>query len=243
MVFFSSCASTMQRCRQPELMDQPGLDLKEHLQALRGLRRINILSRTGSVLWPAIAGLARRKEESGRPVRVLDLATGGGDTPIALAQRAVRAKLNVEIDGCDINPQAVQYAQNQADARGTRVRFFVLDALNETLPSDYDVLSCSLFLHHLDETDAITLLRRMAAAARRLVLVDDLVRNQWGYLLAKVGCRLLSGSHIVHTDGPISVAAAFTPAEALSLAERAGLVGATLTRHWPQRYLLTWSVR
>jgi 2-polyprenyl-3-methyl-5-hydroxy-6-metoxy-1,4-benzoquinol methylase len=243
MVFFSSFSSTMQRRRQPELMDQPGLGFEDHRQALQGLRRINILSRTGSVLWEPIARLALANDENGRPVRILDLAAGGGDTPIALAQRAVRAGLNVEIHGCDINPQAVRYAQEQAEARGAHARFFVLDALNETLPSDYDVLSCSLFLHHLEETDAIALLRRMATAARRLVLVDDLARSRWGYLLAQVGCHLLSGSHIVHVDGPISVAAAFTPAEVLSLAERAGLRGATLTRHWPQRYLLTWSVR
>ena len=46
-------------------------------------------------------------------------------------------------------------------------------------------------------------------------------------LLALAGCHLLSGSRIVHIDGPISVAAAFTPGEALSLAERAGLQGST----------------
>ena len=241
MALFPSFSFRMSRCRQPELMDQPGLDLTEHRQALQGLRRINNVSRPSSVLWPAIARLARRKEANGRPVRVLDLATGGGDTPIALDRRARRAGLNLEIEGCDINPQAVDYAQEQARAHKANVRFFVLDAVHDILPSDYDVLTCSLFLHHLDETDAITLLRQMGNAARRLVLVDDLVRSRWGYLMAVVGCHLLSGSRVVHVDGPISVAGAFTPSEALSLAEQAGLQGATLTRHWPQRYLLTWN--
>ena len=87
------------------------------------------------------------------------------------------------------------------------------------------------------------MLRRMAAAAQCLVLVDDLVRSRWGYLLALAGSHVLSTSRIVHFDGPTSVAAAFTPSEALSLAERAGLQGTSLTRHWPQRYLLTWSVQ
>jgi 2-polyprenyl-3-methyl-5-hydroxy-6-metoxy-1,4-benzoquinol methylase len=241
MALFPSFSFTMSRCRQPELMDQPGLDLSEHLQALQGLRRINNLSRTGSVLWSAIAKLARRKEVNGQPVRVLDLATGGGDTPIELDRRARRAGLRMEIQGCDINPQAVDYAQKQARALNANVRFFVLDAIHDVLPSDYDVLTCSLFLHHLDETDAIALLQHMGNAARRLVLVDDLVRSRRGYLMAVAGCRLFSGSRVVHVDGPISVAGAFTPSEALSLAERAGLQGATLTRHWPQRYLLTWN--
>jgi 2-polyprenyl-3-methyl-5-hydroxy-6-metoxy-1,4-benzoquinol methylase len=241
MALFPSFSLRMNRCRQPELMDKPGLDLSEHLQALQGLRRINRVSRTGSVLWPAVARLARRKEVNGRPVRVLDLASGGGDNPIKLDRQARRAGLNLEVEGCDISPQAVDYAQKQARAHNANVRFFVLDAVHDTLPSGYDVLTCSLFLHHLDETDAIALLRQMGNAARRLVLVDDLVRSRWGYLMAVVGCHLLSSSRVVHVDGPISVAGAFTPGEALSLAEQAGLRGATLTRHWPQRYLLTWN--
>ena len=80
----------------------------------------------------------------------------------------------------------------------------------------------------------------MGAAAGRAVLVDDLVRGRRGFALAWAGCRLLSGSRVVHHDGPVSVAAAFTPAEAIDLARRAGLDGATVTRHWPERFLLAW---
>ena len=35
----------MPRDRQPEVMDQPGLDPAEHVRALQGLRRINGISR------------------------------------------------------------------------------------------------------------------------------------------------------------------------------------------------------
>jgi hypothetical protein len=80
----------------------------------------------------------------------------------------------------------------------------------------------------------------MAAAARRLVLINDLRRSAGGWLLAYVGTRLLSASPVVHTDGPRSVAAAFTPVELRQLAERAGLAGATVVRRWPFRLLLTW---
>jgi hypothetical protein len=62
-------------------------------------------------------------------------------------------------------------------------------------------------------------------------------------MLAYVGTRLLSASPIVHVDGPLSVAAAFTCVEAQELARRAGLEGATVARRWPFRFLLTWSRR
>ena len=77
-----------QRRVQPELMDQPDLDPAQHVQALRGLQRINLVSRSTAILWPAIAEAAH--EASPAPLRVLDLACGGGDNAIALARHAQR---------------------------------------------------------------------------------------------------------------------------------------------------------
>ncbi len=220
-------------------MDEPGLDSGEHIRALEGLGRINRLSRSHMILWPSIARLAQ--DSAGAMVRVLDVASGGGDVCIALARRASILRCKVRVDGCDISPEAVNFAQRRADAHGVPVRFFTLDALSQSIPDGYDVVTCSLFLHHLDDAGALGLLRAMADAAGRLVLVNDLVRGRLGYALAWAGCRLLSRSAIVRHDGPASVAAAFTVPEARELALRAGLEGVKVTRHWPRRFLLSWS--
>jgi SAM-dependent methyltransferase len=227
------------RRRRPELMDQPGLDPIEHAHALQGLERINRLSRTGAVLWPAIARLAHRRLDE--PVRVLDVACGGGAIALSLARRAVRSGLPVRVEGCDLSPRAVGFAGERAVAEGVAVRFFEWDALTGPLPDGYDVVMSTLFLHHLDEAQAVDLLGRMRTAAGRQVLVDDLLRSRLGLALAWIGCRILSGSKVVHHDGPASVSAAFTTAEVAALAGRAGLEGARITRHWPQRFLLSWS--
>ncbi|HXG11787.1 MAG TPA: methyltransferase domain-containing protein [Gemmataceae bacterium] len=226
-----------ERRLQPEVMDQPGLDPRQHAQALRGLRRINRLSGSAVILWPSIRSLARRLAP--RPLRVLDVATGGGDVPVRLWQAARAVGLPVQIDGCDRSPMAVAFARNHAAESQALVGFFICDALEE-LPTGYDVLVSSLFLHHLDEDQAVRFLRRMADAAGRLVLINDLVRSTAGYLAAYVGTRLLSASPIVREDGPRSVAAAFTLGEARALAERAGLRGARVVGRWPWRFLLRW---
>jgi hypothetical protein len=218
-------------------MDQPGLDPGRHRQALCGLKRINFWSGSAGILWPPIAELARG---FARPVRVLDLASGGGDVPLRLWRKARRAGLPVTVAGCDVSPVAVEHATRQAGRQGADVRFFVADALTGELPGGYDAVVCSLFLHHLTDEQAVGLLRRMAAAAGRLVLVNDLVRGRAGLLLARVATRLLSRSHVVHVDGPRSVEGAFTIAEARALADGGGLRGATVERRWPCRFLLTW---
>ena len=99
---------------------------------------------------------------------------------------------------------------------------------------------CSLFLHHLDEEPAAQLLRVMAAAARRLVLVNDLRRGWDGLLLAHFAGLCLTRSPVVRVDAVRSVRAAFTLAEARRLAATAGLAGASVSRRWPARFLLTW---
>lgn len=228
-----------QRDRLPELMDQPGLDERVHHEALRALGRTNAFSRVGSALWRGLAELGA--PWSSEPVRVLDIASGGGDNLRRLAQLARRHGVPFEAQGCDINPTAVEYAQAVSESAGlSNLRFASLDALRDPLPQGFDVIMCTLFLHHLTEADVVDVLQRMAGAARHGVVVDDLVRTRFGYALAWAGGRLLTRSPIVHTDGPLSVRAAFTLDEFGTLAERAGLRGATFRRHWPQRFLFAW---
>ena len=79
------------RDRQPEFMDQPGLDRNEHARALAGLRRINGISGLAASLLAPIEKLARSLE--GKPLQVLELACGGGDTAIDLALMCKRMGL------------------------------------------------------------------------------------------------------------------------------------------------------
>ena len=98
------------------------------------------------------------------------------------------------------------------------------DVLRDELHRGYDVVSTSLFLHHLDEDEAVQLLEKMKRASRGLVLVNDLRRSRLGVALASVCPRLLTGSDVVRADALRSARAAFTLPEARDLAARAGLV-------------------
>ena len=232
--------SLSQRDRQPELMDDPAIAPADHRAALQGLRRANRFSRSASIVWPVLRQLAT-DSTTAQPLKILDIASGGGDVTWEIARRAKRHHLPIQVEGCDRSQFAVEYATKaQAASETFPVRFFPLDVLQDDLPKGYDVLMCSLFLHHLSHEDAQRLLSRMADAAKRLVLINDLRRTRLGYALAYVGSRLLSRSPIVHYDGPLSVRAAFTSEEVLKLALEAGLKGATMTHHWPERYLLSW---
>lgn len=233
-------AALNNRDRQPEVMDQPGLDPKEHAKALMGLRRINAISRCSAGLFRPIEALAIT--QPAKPLRVLELACGGGDTAIDLALMAKRKGLALDIHACDLNPEAVAIAQTNAVRRQAALTVFTADALAKpTDHNSFDVVYCTLFAHHLDELDVVRLLEVMALRSRKLVLVDDLIRSRLGFALAWIGTRLLSRSWVVHTDGPLSVRAALQPDEMKSIAMQAGLNDAQIKRSWPERYLLNWA--
>ncbi|HEY1785584.1 MAG TPA: methyltransferase domain-containing protein [Pirellulales bacterium] len=227
-----------ERNMQPEIMDQPDLDPARHLAALGGLAHVNWMSHSVGIVWKPIRALAHRFGL--QTLRVLDLASGGGDISIALARRARRHGLDLQIVGYDRSATAVEYARSRGGDLADRVRFEVRDVLAQPWDGPFDVVMCSLFLHHLDERRATDLLARMGEAAGRLALVNDLSRSRLGYLVALVACRTITRSDVVRVDGPLSVAAAFRPCEARRLAHRAGLQGAKVRRKWPFRFLLTW---
>jgi 2-polyprenyl-3-methyl-5-hydroxy-6-metoxy-1,4-benzoquinol methylase len=221
-------------------MDQPGIEAERHRLALAGLARTNRLSGVSRSFWRRIRRWAAAK--NCKELTLCDIASGAGDVAAGLWRTANRAGLKLSVTGYDISRTAVETAQARADAGGVDARFEVRDVLAgppETA-GRFDVVTCSLFLHHLTDEQAVELLRRMAQMARRLVLVSDLERGRIGYAVAWGVVRLVTRSEVVHYDAPQSVAAAFTVDEAKRLAADAGLTGAEVRRCWPFRYLLSW---
>ena len=223
-------------------MDDPQLPAKDHHQALNGLRRVNQLSRTAHVISRAII---EYWNANGKPanLKVLDLACGGGDVTAQVAEHLQRAQIAAEVHGWDLSPTAIEFAESQRRGPAGAVQFSVANALTTQSTKQFDVVYCTLFLHHLSDGDAEQLLKSMWRMSRGMVLIDDLRRSTIGYALAVVGCQLLSRSPIVHVDGPLSVRAAFTDSEIVELSDRCELPRPTIKRHWPHRFLLKWMAR
>ena len=222
-------------------MDAPDLDPARHVQALRALARVNRLSGVAGRVWQEVLHLSRARRDRGRdqPLRLLDVACGGGDVMVDVARRARSAGVPLEVHGCDLSPVALEHARHQAESWGVATDFFARDVLSEGLPGGYDLVCSSLFHHHLSDGDAVELLRGMAAAGHG-VLVQDLLRGTMGYVLAWSALRLLSRSEVAHVDGPRSVRAAFSLPEVRTMAVEAGLAGAVIRRGWPERFILRW---
>jgi 2-polyprenyl-3-methyl-5-hydroxy-6-metoxy-1,4-benzoquinol methylase len=224
-------------------MDDPALERAQHEHALRGLARINALSAAWRPLLAALRAPAWQRERE-RPLRVLDVASGSGDVPLAMAKRFPHAAWYA----CDVSQQAMDVARERAGAAGVQLQTFRCDAVGgkiagpEQIPARFDVVMCSLFVHHLEPSGVRALLTNMAMVTDGLLLVHDLRRTRAGIALAHVVPKLLTRSRVVHVDAVKSVYGAYTMQELAALAREAGLEGAVLTATFPQRMLLAWKV-
>lgn len=233
--------------RRAELMDDPALPQAEHHHALDALAVLNAVSLTARGLACGVIRLADPWPPGDGPLRLIDVACGGGDVTLSLAARLAAGlrrtpdgkPRSFELIGLDVSQRAVHRARQLAAGRGIEaVTFEVRDVVHDGCPP-CDIAVSSLFLHHLDDDHAIGVLQAMARAAVGGV-VSDLVRSRLGLALATLGTTLLSTSRVARIDGPLSVRAARTPAEYAALARRAGMA-ATVRRVWPERVLIEWS--
>lgn len=223
-------------------MDDEGLQAEAHAQALAGLARLNRLSFGSYSIWSALHAAGAFAVGVSRPISVLDVATGSGDGPVALGLRARRFGIPLEIIGVDRSPFALSTARERADRHGISARWVCLDVTRDPLPPA-DWITSSLFLHHLTDAQAVSLLRAMADAAAHGVIINDLERSALNRGLVWLGARLVSRSPVVHRDSDRSVRAGFTLHEARHLAEAAGLPDMRFERRFPCRFQWIWTKR
>lgn len=174
------------------------------------------------------------------PARLLDVGTGSGDLPLAVASWARERGREVEITALDLHQATLRVAANRAGP-DTAIRLVRGDGLRlPFVTGTFDVALLSMTLHHMDGPALVEVLRELGRVARGgRVVVGELERSLPSYL----GARLLAATlwrrnPVTRHDGPLSVLRAFSPGELLELAGKAGLGDPRVHRHLFYRLVL-----
>jgi ubiquinone/menaquinone biosynthesis C-methylase UbiE len=212
-----------------ELIDQPGIAPEELVANLRDLERVNRWFGGTRLILRTLASMLRRVPAG--EVRILDVATGGADIPVAVVRWARRQGRRIRIVGVDGNPQVLR-----ASAARIRdypeIRLETADALALPYPpGSFDVVLCSLALHHFTYPQGVALLRALDRIGRWGFIVNDLLRSRHAYLLTWLAMRLCCGSRLACHDGPLSIRRAYTRAELRAMVEEARVDGVHLHAH------------
>lgn len=200
-----------------ELMDRPqpvSAELERDLENIRDLNRW-----FGS--YALIAMFLSRWIKPGAELRIVDLATGSADIPRFIAEYGRKVGAELRIDALDRQSSTLEIAK-KLSVRYPEINFVEGNILEWNAPQPYDLVLCTLALHHFSEDDAVRVLQRCLELSRKFVLVSDL-RRGW---LATLGVRFLTATMfrepMTKYDARLSAVRAFTFSEMNLLAQRAG---------------------
>jgi len=207
------------RAQLTELMDEPCS--RDELRAcLRDLARLNrwflgyrpILDWLGKVV-PLCPN---------RPLQILDVACGYGDTLRRIELWAQTRGIAVELIGIDLNADAIAIAA-EATPSTSAIRWVASDVFAFQPDKPVQLIVSSLFTHHLVEPDVVRFVQWMESTAQFGWFINDLSRAAIPYHLLRIFSKIAGLHRFVQHDGPVSIARSFVPEDWRRISAAAGL--------------------
>lgn len=214
----------MRRIVIPELLDEDLGTPEEIAASLVDLRHINDWfggTRTTATLVERVARRAGNRELS-----LLEVAAGNGDLPLRVSQMLRRKGVRADVTLLD---------RMGSHLPRSGVRSVAGDAV--ALPfrdESFDIVSCSLFAHHLGRDELRGFVQEGLRVSRRAVLINDLIRSRLHLALVYAGLPLFR-SRLTWHDAPASVKRAYTPDEMREMLKGIPAAQVTLSRHYLYR--------
>ena len=212
--------SEMKRFAIPELLDSDSGSPSEIAASLSDLNRIN--RRFGGVA--TTESLVRRvvRELGTTSLSLLEVAAGTGAVPAAVAAALMRDGIRIDVTLLDRAPSHLN---------GSR-RAIAGDAL--LLPfsdASFDVVSSTLFVHHLTPDEVVRFVNEGLRVCRAAVVINDLVRHPAHLGLVYAGMPLYR-SRLTRHDAPASVRQAYTVEEMTGMLRKSAAARVEITRHF-----------
>src|SRR6202040_4464440 len=132
-----------------ELMDRPQPILAELEPDLENIRELNRWF--GS--YALISMFLGRWIKPGARLRIVDLATGSGDIPRLIAEYGRKVGAELRIDAGDQQSATLEIAK-RLSVRYSEITFVEGGVLEWQPTNSYDIVFCTLALHHFSEADA-----------------------------------------------------------------------------------------
>jgi SAM-dependent methyltransferase len=192
---------TMQRVNTQEILDSDACPPVEVETSLRDLCRINRWFGGVATTRKLIEHVAAATGD--KSFSVLEVAAGFGEVSRTAGRQLERKGISLEVTDLDrVHTHLV---------RGNRA--VVADALE--LPfqcNSFDLVSCSLFAHHLEPAELAHFTSEALRVSRCAVLINDLVRHPMHLALVYAGFAVMR-SYVSRVDGLASVRRAYIPQE------------------------------
>lgn len=216
-----------------ELLDDPRADPLAVRAELGDLARLNALFGGTRVVVEALEPFFQAGDAA-RRWTLLDVGTGAGDIPLAVAAVARRHGVTCTSIGVERIPTAARMA------RSAGLRAVVGDgAALPFAPKSVDVVVASQVLHHLSPEAAIRWIAGIDRVARRAVVLADLRRSRLAMAGIWLAAPPLGMSRVTRHDAVVSLRRGYSKGELAALLAAAGVRAEVRYRPW-SRIVAVW---
>ena len=230
----SFLVDTSRRSSATEMMDDFTLEGDIFRDTLDKLETINRLLGGNSVTIKGLKKLLKTQSKS-KVIKILDLGCGNGDILRDVAKFGRKNNYSFKLIGIDANLAATEYAK-ELSKEYSELSFKTMDILSEDFKKQsYDVVLCTLFLHHFKNEELISFLKTTTDKATIGVVVNDLHRHKLAYYLFKL-IGFFIKNKMVRQDGLTSVLRAFKREDLENIAKEIK-VHFSIQWKWAFRYL------
>lgn len=227
--------NTSQRTSAPEIMDDFQMEGDSLRQTLDEIAGINQLLGGNRITLQGVQQLLQSIPIS-NTVSIVDVGCGNGDMLRTLADAARKEGRSVQLRGIDANRFTIEHAM-ALSAGYPEISYHCTDIFSEEfIVSEYDIVLCTLTLHHFSESEIKSLLQLLQRNARIGIVINDLHRSKVAYYLFCLFSFVWGLGPMAKEDGRISILRGFKRKELIALATSLNIVQYTLRWKWAYRY-------
>lgn len=225
---------TSSRSSAAEMMDDFTIEGSVLRDTLDKLETINRLLGGNSATLKGLKKILLKSSKT-KTITIVDLGCGHGDILRDVAKFGRKNSYKFKLIGIDANNAAIDYAKALSKDY-PELSFETIDIFSEDFKKQtYDVVLCTLFLHHFKNNEIIPFLKSTVQKASIGVIVNDLHRHKLAYYLFKM-IGLFIKNKMVREDGLTSVLRAFKRNELEAILTKTG-VNFSIQWKWAFRYL------
>ena len=174
--------NTKYRSNAPEIMDNFALEGEILKDALDKIAKINQLLGGNKLSLLGLRDLIVSIPKS-QQITIVDVGCGNGDMLRALANFGISNNYNFQLIGIDANSYTVNYATTLS-VDYPNISFRCEDVFSHDFENlKYDVVLCTLTLHHFKDSEIINLMSIFNANSRVGIVINDLHRSVVAYRL------------------------------------------------------------
>lgn len=227
--------NTKYRTDKPEIMDDFDMEGEILRDALDKIAKINHLLGGNRVTLQGVRNLIAEIPKSTK-IRIVDIGCGNGDMLRTLADFGLKNNLKFELVGIDANKFTISYAK-ELSKNYPNISYQYKDIFDESFKKlEYDIVLCTLTLHHFKDNEIINLLNVFYANSSIGIVINDLHRSVIAYRLFQVLCLMFQLNDMSRKDGLISILRGFKKMELIGFSEKLNFNNSKIHWKWAFRY-------